>query len=77
MAAEVGGPFGGERVRDRERYEGVVVGQHGPWSWVLVDGADEPTTYATARLARITAPPHQDALPSTSLRSDDEAVDGD
>ena len=31
-------------------YEGFIVAQHGPWSWVMVDGLDDPRTYRTKGL---------------------------
>jgi hypothetical protein len=43
------------RVGDRVTegwYPGVIVAQHGPWSWVMVDGLDDPRTHRTKNLRR-------------------------
>jgi len=47
------------RVGDRVNegwYEGLVVAQHGPWSWVMVDGLDDPRTHRTVGLRLVTKP---------------------
>jgi hypothetical protein len=43
------------RVGDRVNegwYSGVIIAQHGPWSWVMVDNLDDPRTHRTRYLRR-------------------------
>lgn len=46
-------PTIGNRVDDPSRYSGMVIAQYANWSWVLIDGAQDPTTYSTNELRKL------------------------